>query len=164
MSYRGRGDQCSFEEAIPSNDEAREVNLGHVDGTLPKEVTLWGKGLRGQIGHSVSKGMVDAITFIASHQILWLHLYGKDPWTMLSCLPQLTEDSGRCLMAYMIDKWRAKISWKRLYNVRNPLGERFIWKIWENTVAIRTETATKFKSDLYMNYSPWTLPGNSYFA
>ena len=46
----------------------------------------------------MSEGMVVATTFNAPHQILWPHLCGEDSRTMLSWLPQLTEDLGRCLM------------------------------------------------------------------
>ena len=37
---RGQEGQCSSEEPTPSDGEAREVSLGHVDGTLLAEATL----------------------------------------------------------------------------------------------------------------------------
>jgi len=43
-------------------------------------------------------GMVAATTFIAPHQTLWPHLCWENPWTVLSWLPQLTEDWERRLM------------------------------------------------------------------
>ena len=47
------------------------------------------------------------------------------------------------VVAYMINKYRAKISGKRLCNVRNPPGEGDLKIGRENTVATRTEIVTK---------------------
>ena len=37
---QGQEGQCSSEGTIPSDDKAKEVNRGHVNGTIPEEATL----------------------------------------------------------------------------------------------------------------------------
>lgn len=65
----------------------------------------------------------------------------------------------------MINKWRAKINGKRLYNVRNPPEEMKDLRIGgENTVAIRTRTVIKSRENIFKNYSPWILPRKDFFA
>ena len=59
-------------------------------------------------------------------------------------------------MAYVINKWRAKINGKRLYNVRSPPEERKDLRIGgENTIATRTRIVIKSRENIFKNYSPW---------
>ena len=36
----------------------------------------------------------------------------------------MSDETSTRVVAYIINKWRAKINEKKLYNVRNPLDER----------------------------------------
>ena len=68
-------------------------------------------------------------------------------------------------MAYVINKWRAKINGKRLYNVRNPLEERENLRIGgKNTIATRTGIVIKSKKNIFKNYSPRILLRKDFFA
>ena len=49
-------------------------------------------------------------------------------------LGKASDGTSTRVMAYMINKWRAKISQKRLYNVRDPPGRRFIGESVEKTL------------------------------
>ena len=72
--------------------------------------------------------------------------------------------SGRSSI-YVINKWRAKINRKRLYNVRNPLEERKDLRInGENIVAIRIGIVIKSRENIFKNYFPWILPRKDFFA
>ena len=56
---------------------------------------------------------------------------------------------------YVINKWRAKINGKRLYNVRNPPEERKDLRIdGENTVSIRIGIVIKSRENIFKNYFP----------
>ena len=69
------------------------------------------------------------------------------------------------VVAYIIKKWWAEISQKRLYNVRDPTGIReSSWENQKNTIIQRTEIIIKFKKNILQNYSPWTLLRNDFFA
>ena len=63
------------------------------------------------------------------------------------------------VVACIINKLRAKISQRRLYNERDPLGTGIHEEIGrENTVAIRTEIVSKFKKNIFKDHSPQILP------
>ena len=68
------------------------------------------------------------------------------------------------VVAYIINKWRARISQKRIYNVRDPLGmgHREIYR--ENIIAIRIEIVSKFKGNILKDHSPRTLLRKAFFA
>ena len=69
------------------------------------------------------------------------------------------------VVAYVINKWRAKINGKRLYIVRNPPEEREDLRIsGENTVATRTIIVIKSRENVFKNYSPRILPRKDFFA
>lgn len=69
------------------------------------------------------------------------------------------------VVACMINKWRAKIIWRELYNIRDPLGREDHPKICrENTVAIRTEIVSKFKRNILEDHSPRILLRKAFFA
>ena len=68
------------------------------------------------------------------------------------------------VVACIINKWRAKISQRRLYNERDPLGIGIHEEIGrENTVAIRTEIVSKFKKNIFKDHSPQILPRKDFF-
>ena len=55
----------------------------------------------------------------------------------------------------MINKWRAKINGKMLYNVRNPPEEREDLRIGgENIVTTRARIVIKSRENIFKNYSP----------
>ena len=72
--------------------------LGQVSDTLPEKVILQRKSFGKGINPDMTEGTVAATTINASHQTSWLHLCGEDLWIVLSWLPQLTRDLGRCMM------------------------------------------------------------------
>ena len=37
---------------------------------------------------------------------------------------KVADGTSTRVMTYMINRWRVKIDWKGIYNVRNPLGKR----------------------------------------
>ena len=64
----------------------------------------------------------------------------------------------------VINKWRARINLKRIYNVRDP-PEKEDWKIcWENIVVTRTEIVSKFKRNILKDHSPQILSRKAFFA
>ena len=56
----------------------------------------------------MTKGMVAAPTFNASHQTSWLHLCGEDPQTVLPWLLQLTRGLEMCLMRQVLKRWTSQ--------------------------------------------------------
>ena len=63
------------------------------------------------------------------------------------------------VVACIINKLREKISQRRLYNERDPLGTGIHEEIGrENIVAIRTEIVSKFKKNIFKDHSPQILP------
>ena len=68
------------------------------------------------------------------------------------------------VVACILNKWRAKISQRRLYNERDPLGTGIREEIGrENTVAIRTEIVSKFKKNIFKDHCPQILPRKDFF-
>ena len=72
---------------------------------------------------------------------------------------EVSDGTSTQLVACIINKWRAKINQRRLYNVRDPLGiEGSSSKNWkESTIALRTEIVFKFERNIIKNYPPQTL-------
>ena len=63
----------------------------------------------------------------------------------------------------VINKWRARINLKRIYNVRDP-PEKKDWKIcWENIVVTRTEIVSKFKRNILKDHYPQILSRKAFF-
>ena len=77
----------------------------------------------------------------------------------------MSDETSTRVVAYMINKWRAKINEKKLYNVRNPPEEREDMRIGgENTVATKTKIVIKSRENIFKNYSPWILLRKDFFA
>ena len=68
------------------------------------------------------------------------------------------------VMACIINKWRARINQKRIYNVRYPPGIGIGEIYRENTVTTRTKIVSKFKRNILKDHSPRTLPRKAFFA
>ena len=75
--------------------------------------------------------MVATTTFNAPHQTPWPHLYGKKPVNSAVLvaatykkLKRASDGTSTRVVAYIINKLRAKINQKRLFNVRDPPGIR----------------------------------------
>ena len=71
------------------------------------------------------------------------------------------------VVACLINKWMVKISQKRLYNVRDPLGmggEVHLRICRKKIVAQRIEIVITSKKNIFKNYSPRTLSRNDFFA
>ena len=67
----------------------------------------------------------------------------------------------------MINKWRAKISQKILYNVRDPPGKKgevHLGICRKNTITQRIEIIIKSKKNILKNYSHWILPMKDFSA
>ena len=61
------------------------------------------------------------------------------------------------VIAWMINKWRAKIIKRKIYNVRDPWRKEG-WKIKKkNIIAIRNHTCNRTLKEIYRNQSPRTL-------
>jgi len=68
------------------------------------------------------------------------------------------------VVACIINKWRAKINQRRLYNERDPPGTGIHEEIGrENIVATRTEIVSKFKRNIFKDHSPRILPRKDFF-
>ena len=77
----------------------------------------------------------------------------------------MSDGTSTRVVACIINKWRVKISQKRLYNVRDP--PRMRGGSSENLKSIvtqRTEIVIKSKKNILKNYSPQTLPRKNFFA
>ena len=130
---------------------------------MPEEVLLLRKSFREGVSPDVTGGMVAAFTFNASHQTSWLHLCGKDPWTVLPWPPQLTRDLERYLMGQVLEWWTGQLTNEGL---RSPEGSYIMWETLqrarhkisrENIVVLRKVTVIKVKRNIFKNYSTRTL-------
>ena len=101
---------------------------GHVNGILPGEVLLLRKSFEERVIPDMTKGMVAAPTFNASHLISWLHLCEENLWTMLSWLPQLTRDLGMCLMEQALKWWTGRST---NGGPRSPEGSYIRWETFQ---------------------------------
>ena len=82
-------------------------------------------------------------------------------------LGRMSDGTSTQVVAYKINKWKAKISQKKLYNVRDPLGmggEVHLRICRKNTIAQRIEILIKSKKNIFKNYSPRALPRKYFFA
>ena len=82
-------------------------------------------------------------------------------------LGRMSDGTSTRVVACKINKWRDKISQKKLYNVRDPPGmggEVHLRICRKNTIAQRIEIVIKSKKNIFKNYSPWTLPRKDFFA
>ena len=58
---------------------------------------------------------------------------------------------------WTINKWRVKIAWRELYNVRDPPKGKTHKIGRENIVVLRKVIVIKVKRNIFKNYSTWTL-------
>ena len=80
-------------------------------------------------------------------------------------LGRVSDWTNTKVVACIINKWRAKISQRRLYNERDPLGTGIHEEIGrENTVAIRTEIVSKFKINIHKDNSPQIFSRKIFFV
>ena len=68
------------------------------------------------------------------------------------------------VVAWIINKWIARINEMSIYNVRDPpkMGDREIYR--ENTIVTRIKIVSKSKRTIFKNHSPQTSPRNDFFA
>ena len=77
---------------------------------------------------------------------------------------KVSDGTSTRVMDWTINKWRAKITWRELYNVRDLPKGRGHKICRENTVILRKVTVIKSKRNIFKNHSPWTLPRKNLYA
>ena len=77
---------------------------------------------------------------------------------------KVSDETSTQVVDWTINKWRVKIAWRELYNVRDPPRRRGQKICKENTVALSTATVIKSKRNILKNYSPQTLPRKNFCA
>ena len=119
----------------------------------------------------MTKWMVVAPTFNASHQTSWLHLCGKDHWTVLPWPPWLRRGLGRYLMRQVLKWWPGRLTNGR---VGSSKGSYIIWETLqgegfekicrEYIVATRTKIVSKSKRTISKNRKVFLAKSLSFFA
>ena len=75
---------------------------------------------------------------------------------------KVSDGTSTRVMDWTINKWRAKITWRELYNVRDLPKGRGHKICRENTVILRKVTVIKSKRNIIKNHSPRTFQGRTY--